>query len=204
MSGVHALQLHAGLDSPVHRASAAAKLALTLAFVVALALVPAPRWTWMLAAVAAVAVGQRIARVPLGRSLARLAIAQPFVLGVSVLALFQGRGLAVFLLIALKATACVAAVQLLAATTRVDDLLAVLRHVHVPEALVSTVALLHRYLFVLVEESSRMRRARRARTWRSGRLETWKALASVIAVSFVRSLTRAERVSAAMRARGWS
>jgi cobalt/nickel transport system permease protein len=140
--------------------------------------------------------------LPLGRSLARVGIAQPFVLGVAVLALFQGRGLAVFLAIALKATACVAAVQLLAATTRFDDLLVVLRRARIPEALVSTLALLHRYLFVLVEESSRMRRARRARTWRAGLWETWKALASVIAVSFVRSLARAERVSAAMRARG--
>jgi energy-coupling factor transporter transmembrane protein EcfT len=32
----------------------------------------------------------------------------------------------------------------------------------------------------------------------------WKALSSVIAVSFVRSMARADRVHDAMRARGWS
>ena len=37
-----------------------------------------------------------------------------------------------------------------------------------------------------------MRRARAARTWRSRRASSWKALASVIAVSFVRSAARAE------------
>jgi cobalt/nickel transport system permease protein len=204
MSGVHALPIHAEIDSPIHRAPASTKLAATLAFVAALALMPAERWGWMAAAVVAVFVAQRVARLPLAASLARLAVAQPFVLGVAVLSLFQGRGLVVFASVALKATACVAAVQLLAATTKVGELLAVLRRAHVPEALVSTLALLHRYLFVLVEESSRMRRARRARTWRATRWEAWKALASVVAVSFVRSVTRAERVSAAMRARGWS
>jgi cobalt/nickel transport system permease protein len=201
MSGVHALPIDAGIDSPLHRAPAWAKLVLALAFSVGLALVPAARWGWMVLAIAVVAVVHRLARLPLGPSLARLAIAQPFVLGVAVLTLFQGRGLAVFVAVVLKATACVAAVQLLAATTRIDDLLAALRRARVPRALVSTLALLYRYLFVLVEESTRMRRARRARTWRGGRWATWKALASVIAV---RSVTRAERVATAMRARGWS
>jgi cobalt/nickel transport system permease protein len=120
------------------------------------------------------------------------------------LALFQGQGLGVFAAIALKTTTCVAVLQLLAHTTPFSDLLAALEAAHLPRTLTLVLALLHRYLFVLVDESRRMRRARAARTFSARRWTEWHSLSSVIATSFVRSLTRAERIAAAMRARGWS
>ncbi len=193
-----------GVDSPVHRASASVKLAAALAFVFGLALVPVSHANWTLAALPFVLCLALVARVPPGAFAARVAIAEPFVLGVAVLSLFQGGGLAIFTAIVLKSTACVAAVQLLSYTTPFHEVLGVLRRAKVPAVLVLTLALLHRYLFVLVEESHRMQRARAARTWQSRRWGTWKAHASVIAVSFVRGVTRAERIYAAMVARGWS
>jgi cobalt/nickel transport system permease protein len=218
MSGSHgsaiaaARRTCAGVDSPVHRAPASLKLLATLVLVTGVALVPTAHAGWTVAALALVAGVVRAARVPPSLFLSGLALAQPFVLGVAVLALFQGRGLTVFAALALKSTACVAAVQALACTTRFDDLLDVLRRARLPGALITTLALLHRYSFVLVDESMRMRRARIARTWQrrswtgpwSRRARAWTALSSVIGVSFVRSVTRAERIAAAMRARGWS
>jgi cobalt/nickel transport system permease protein len=218
MSGSHGSALAAarrscaGMDSPVHRAPASLKLLATLVLVTGVALVPAPNAVWTVAALALVAGVVRVARIPLSVFVSGLALAQPFVLGVAVLALFQGRGLTVFAALAIKSTACVAAVQALALTTRFDDLLDALRRARLPRALITTLALLHRYSFVLVDESMRMRRARMARTWPrrtwtspwSRRAAAWTALSSVIAVSFVRSVTRAERIATAMRARGWS
>jgi cobalt/nickel transport system permease protein len=204
MSGVHRLRSYEHLDSPVHRAPASLKLCAALAIVLGVALVPVDRAGWVVV-VLVVAVGLAAAsRVPLSTFVGRIALAQPFVLGVAVLALFQGRGLTVFLAIVLKSTTCVAIVQLLAHTTPFADIVDVLRRARFPALLVHTLALLQRYLFVLVDETHRMRRARAARTWRSRRFDTWRALSSVIAVSFVRSAARAERVYAAMRARGWS
>ncbi len=205
MSGVHVLRTHADLDSPIHRLPASRKLVATLVVVACLAFVPVAHAGWTLLALGAVA--SSLARRSLSPSstfAARLALAQPFVLGVSVLALFQGRGLSVFAALAIKSTACVAAVQLLAQTTRATDMIDALRRAWMPDTLVLAFALLYRYLFVLVDESARMRRARLARTWRSTRWTSWRALASVVAVSFVRSIARAERIAAAMRARGWS
>jgi cobalt/nickel transport system permease protein len=198
------LRSYAHLDSPIHRIGASTKLLITLLFVVGVVLVPVAHPLWTCAAIALLVAVVLVARLPLSAFLARLALAQPFVLGVAVLALFQGRGLAVFAALALKSTACVAAVQLFAHVTPFYDLLEVLRRARVPSALVLALALLHRYLFVVIEESRRMRRARRARTWQASGWSTWKSLASVIAVSFVRSTARAERISIAMRARGWS
>ena len=204
MSGAHLLPSYSHLDSPLHRAPAGLKLALALGTVVAIALVPVDRALWVLAPLGAIALLARVARLPLSMFAARVAVAEPFVLGIAVLSLFQGRGLAVFLAVTLKSTTCVAAVQLLAHTTPFEDLLRVARRARVPEVLVVTLGLLYRYLFVLVEETQRMRRARAARTWRGGRWREWRSLASVVAVSFVRSAARAERIHVAMRARGGS
>jgi cobalt/nickel transport system permease protein len=204
MSGVHRLRSYQHVDSPLHRARASLKVSLTLAIVIAIAWVPVDRAGWVAAVLAGVVLLTRMARVPLSTFAGRIAIAEPFILGVAVLALFQGRGLTVFLAIALKSTTCVAAVQLLTHTTSFPDILDVLHRARLPALLVHTLALLHRYLFVLVDEMHRMRRARAARTWQSRRWGTWSALSSVIAAAFVRSAARAERVYAAMRARGWS
>jgi cobalt/nickel transport system permease protein len=207
MSGTHRLRSYAHLDSPVHRAAASLKVGLALALVFGVALVPVAAAHWVGLLIVALVGIARVARVPLGAFVGRVAIAEPLVLGVAVLALFQGRGLAVFIAIAVKSTACVTALQLLAHTTPFDAILGVLRRARVPAILVVTLGLLHRYLFVLLEETQRMRRARAARTWASGgplawRSITWRALSSVVAVSFVRSVDRAERVYAAMQARG--
>jgi|HubBroStandDraft_4_1064222.scaffolds.fasta_scaffold03356_9 cobalt/nickel transport system permease protein len=204
MSGAHLLPSYGHVDSPLRRAPAGAKLGATLLFVSALALVPVRHVVWTIPPLALVVALTRVARIPLAAFVARVAIAEPFVLGVAVLSLFQGGGLAIFAAIVLKSTTCVAAVQLMAHTTAFRDVLAVLARAGVPAALVWTLALLQRYLFVLVDETRRMQRARAARTWRGGRLAFWKAQASVVAVSFVRSVARAERIYAAMLARGWS
>ena len=204
MSGIHRLRSYEHLDSPVHRAPASLKLGAALFLVVAVALVPVRDAGWVVVVPVLLVGIARAARVPLSAFVARVAIAEPFVLGVAVLSLFQGRGLAVFLAITLKSTTCVAAVQLLAHTTPFQDLLDVLGRAKFPPVLIDTLGLLHRYLFVLVEETQRMRRARAARTWQTRRWGAWRALSSVIAVSFVRSAARAERIYVAMRARGWS
>jgi energy-coupling factor transporter transmembrane protein EcfT len=47
-----------------------------------------------------------------------------------------------------------------------------------------------------------MRRARAGRTLRSSRLSLWRALGNSIGLLFVRTVSRAERVHAAMRSRG--
>lgn len=117
MSGAHWRRSYAHLDSPVHRAPAWLKLLATLALVIGVALVPVGHAIWTGPVLIAVLVGARASRVPLRAFVARLAVVQPFVLGVAVLALFQGRGLDACAAVAFKTTTCVTAVQLLAHTT---------------------------------------------------------------------------------------
>ena len=102
-----------------------------------------------------------------------------------------------------KTTLCLLTMILLSNTTPFSALLGVMQRVRVPRLLISTLALMYRYLFVLTDEAQRMRRARASRTFQSGRWWTWRTLATVIGQLFIRSTERAERIYAAMAARGW-
>ena len=197
------LDRYSRLPSPVHRWPAGLKLVSALIFVIVIVLTPlALRWVFVGVAIGLVVVALAT-RIPLGYLGNRLLLVEPFVFGLAVLTLLQPGGWAIFLGIVLKSTLCLMTMVLLASSTPVAELVRVLRRVRVPTLLVTTVALLYRYLFVLLDEMERMNRARHSRTFTRHRWRTWKNLASVIGQLFVRSTERAERIYAAMCARGW-
>ena len=85
----------------------------------------------------------------------------------------------------------------------VNAILRVLKSIRVPSLLITTIALMHRYLFVLLDESERMRRARASRTFTQRRPFHWHTLGTVVGQLFIRASERAERIYDAMCARGW-
>jgi cobalt ECF transporter T component CbiQ len=197
------LDRYSRLDSPVHRLPAGLKLVVGLALVVATVTVSGSEWRWF-AAVAGALVGVMVvSRLPIGFLLRRMLLLEPFVLGVSLLALLQPDGLRVFTTLVVKSTLCLLTMILLSSTTPFVDLLHVLRRLRVPAILVTTLALLYRYLFVLVDEAQRIERARASRTVVPSRRRTWRLLGSGLGMLFVRSSERAERIYDAMLARGW-
>ena len=141
-------------------------------------------------------------RVPPRCVLRRLLILSPFVAGTALAAQYSATGVD-WKILALRSTLCLLTIIAFAETTAVSDLLRGLRLIRVPTLLVTTLALMHRYLFVLADESSRMNRARAARTFTTGRRLAWLQAASVAGQLFVRATERAERVYDAMCARGW-
>jgi cobalt/nickel transport system permease protein len=190
-------------DSPVHRLSASWKLALALSVVLLTVAVPR-RSAWLFGGVAlALLLAARLGRIPLRFLATRLLLLAPVVAGVALLSLLQPDGLAVASFLAVRSMLCLTAMLLLTSTTRFSELLLVLRRVGLPSLLLTTVALMYRYLFVLVEETERMQRARTSRTLRARRVQTWRSTAGLAGQLFVRSTERAERIYAAMCARGW-
>lgn len=187
------------LDSPVHRLPAAGKLAFVLALLVAT--ISTPRAFAPVAAVLAAAAA--LSRIPPGFLLRRILLLEPLAVGIAFLALFQPGGMRIFALVVARATLCLVAMVLLSNTTPFSELLRVLRKARAPDLLITTLALMYRYLFVLVEETDRMRRARACRTFQSGPRQTWRSMGGIAGRLFVRSTERAERIYAAMCARGW-
>jgi len=119
------------------------------------------------------------------------------------LALFRPESVPIFWATLCKSNLCVFAMLLLTWTTPFEDVLRELRRWHFPAVMLTTLALMYRYLPVLTEESRRMSRARTSRTFRRRRLAAWQDLSLVIGQLFIRSAERAERIYLAMCARGW-
>jgi cobalt/nickel transport system permease protein len=191
------------LDSPIHRVPAAFKLGLALLVVIIIVTAPIA-WAGLFVGIAVLlALVLGMSRVPPGFFLGRLLLLEPLVAGMAVLSLLQSGGGQVALSIVVRSTLCLATMILLTNTTSFSDLLAVLRRLGVPPLLITVLALMYRYLFVLIEEAGRMQRARASRTFTTRRVQAWKASADLAGQLFVRSTERAERIYAAMCARGW-
>lgn len=202
--------MHRGLLEPyqnrpsaIHRLPAAAKCAAAVVVVLVIVLLPRAAWPAYGVTGAGLLLVAALSRIPPSRLATRLLMVEPFALGVALLSLFQPDGARIFAATVARSTLCLFAMVLLGATTRFSDILRVLWSARVPRLLVTTLALMHRYLFLLVDETGRMVRARRSRNYSRDRLATWRSSATVIAHLFVRSSERAERIYSAMCARGW-
>jgi len=142
-------------------------------------------------------------RLPIWRITGRLLLLESFVFVAAVLSLFQPGGGTVFFSLILKGTISLSAMILLVASTRFLDLLSVLKRLRLPSVLVTNIALMYRYLFLLLAEAERMSRARSSREFTRKRRRVWHGNALILGHLFVRTSKRAERIYAAMCARGW-
>ena len=192
------------------------KLAATLAFVIAVVATPREAF-WAFGAHAALVVAAAAAgRLPPGFLLRRLLIEAPFLMFALFLPFF-GRGERIEVIgvslsveglwaawnILAKATLGAAASVILAATTRVPDLLKAFARLHFPRVLTAMMGFMVRYLDVVIGELARMRTALRSRAYQPRRIGEARALAAVSGTLFVRSYEQGERVYLAMQARGY-
>ena len=197
------LDRYSRIDSPVHRLSAGVKCLAALVLLLAVILLPAARTAWFGGLAVFLAVVAALSRVPLRFLALRLLMLEPFALGVALLALFQHEGWKAFVLLMVRSTLSLSVLILLSNTTPFAELLRVLKLIRVPALIVTCLALMYRYVFILIDETERMHRARACRTFVKHRRQAWRTASEVIGQLFVRSTTRAERIYAAMCARGW-
>ncbi len=113
-------------------------------------------------------------------------------------------GLATFATVTAKAALGTLSAVLLGATTSFPDLLHALERLRVPRLPVLVAAFMYRYLFVIADETRRMRAALTARAYRPRHLGHAGALGRLATALFLRSHERGERVYLAMLARGYT
>ncbi|MGA2662765.1 MAG: CbiQ family ECF transporter T component [Verrucomicrobiota bacterium] len=187
----------------LHRASPRVKLVAALILVTGTALLPR-RLGPVYFAPAAVLGGLWLAsRMPLRYTLRRLLPAQTFILGIALLSLFSPSARPGFPATVTKSNLCILALLVLGWTTPFPELLQALRRLRLPSVMLTTLALMCRYLPVLAEEARRMERARASRTFSRKRRIAWQNLGAILGRLFVRAVGRAERIYLAMCARGW-
>ena len=207
-------------DSPVHRLDARAKLLAVLAYTGVL--VSFDRYS--VSALAPMTIAPLamlwIGRVPLGFALRRVLLLSPFIAMLCLFSPFYDRvahlvafgpwrfgvtgGWLTAASIAVKFSLGMLALTALTCTTRFALLLEAMRGLWVPKLLVMQLGFLYRYLFVLIDEAMRIRRARDFRgAARAPVGRRLRAVGGVIGSLFVRTLDRCDRIHTAMRARGY-
>jgi len=210
------------LTSPVHKLNPVVSLVSFLTFVIVVALVPVHSFVPLLVALLSLSCIVLVSRVPLQFILRRSVVIIPFVLAVGGLNLLArgaelvihhsglthsvlgSTGVRPFLNMVLKSFICVLGMTLLVSTTGSANLLSAMRRIGVPVGLTVGTCFLYRYVFVVADELSRMKRSRDSR--RAGKLPLAAELRSIgtlIGVLFIRSYERAERVYVAMCSRGF-
>ncbi len=207
------------LNTPVHRLDPRTKLVLTLAYAVFVVSTPPTRVAAFVGYAGLLLWAIAWARVPVRYVAVRAAAVLPFSLlaaawlpflhGGPVVELWGGAlrlslfGLWLLAGVAVKSSLGVAAAVLLAATTPFPALVGGLRRLGAPAILVDGLTLTYRYLFVLIEEAGRLRRAAAARGYRPRWLGQTLLIGQLIGQLFLRSYERAERVYGAMVQRGY-
>lgn len=207
-------------DSVVHRLDARSKLLALLAYTVVL--ISFDRYTVAdLAPMAVLPLSLLwFGRVPVGFALKRVLILSPFILMLVLMSPIYDRTLWTVTLgpwqarvsggwltaanIAAKFAFGVMALTALMCTTRFALLLEAMRRMGMPQIIVMQLGLLYRYIFVLIDEAMRVRRARDFRGAALAPAERrLAAVGGVIGSLFIRTLDRSERVHLAMAARGY-
>jgi len=113
-------------------------------------------------------------------------------------------GLTRFAVVVLKTLAVVTLVLILLATAPLQDTLKAAQALRMPALFVQLLLLTFRYVFLLAEEFGRLRTALRVRGFRNrADLHSWRTIGLVGGTLLVRGSERAERVSQAMRCRGF-
>ena len=211
-----------GLDSPIHRREARAKIVVVLAAVMICVSTPPTAYAAFGVYFALAALLLALSRLPLGFVLRRLLLIVPFVLlvaaflpflkadtvgggyslGLGGVAVSRG-GLLVFWNTAAKASFGILMIVLLSGTTPFPKLLQGLRRLRCPDVVVMILSFTYRYLFVLTDEVLRLKIARDARGYRGRWLWQARTIGQMIAVFFLRSYARAERIYLAMISRGY-
>jgi len=212
------LDEYSGLRSPVHRLDPRAKLLGFAVLIMVCVTTPPGLYAAFAAYLGLELVLLWLSRLPLKHVARRMLIVLPFILVVAAFIPFfdkgggsynlgpvriSAHGLLVLWNVAAKSTVSVLAVILLSSTTPFADLLRGMERLRMPRLLVALLSFTYRYIFVLVDEAQRMRRARDSRGWSGKWLWQAKVIGHMIAALFLRSYERGERVYAAMLARGY-
>ena len=214
--------------SLLHNLDARVKVLVTVAYIVSNVILPDGAWIAFLLALIFLLYCNYASGLGLGFSLKRSFVALPFALA-AVTAIFAipghalaawhfagltliptDAGLLRFASVLVRSWLSVQLAILLVAVTAFPDIIHALGHLHVPSIIVTIIAFLYRYLFVLTDEVLRLLRARQARSAgtagaRSGGSLWWRAriAGNMAGQLFLRSYERSDRIYDAMLSRGY-
>lgn len=206
------------LESPVHDRDARAKTIALFAIIIACVTTPPTAWFAFCIYGGLVLVIATASHVPFRYLFTRMLVVAPFILMVAVFVPFMHstgpaahwgwltvsrNGLLVLWNVAVKSLISVSCLIILTSTTPFTDLMRGFERLHVPEFFTTVSSFMYRYIFIIVDEAERMKRARDSRNYKGRWIWQARTIGYMVASLFIRSHDRAEHVYHAMCARGF-
>jgi cobalt/nickel transport system permease protein len=206
------------LESPVHDRDARAKTLALFAIIIVCVTTPPQAWFAFCIYAGMVIIIAAASRVPFRYLLTRALVVVPFILVVAVFVPFMHggapaarwgwltvsrSGLLILWNVTAKSLISVSCLILLTSTTPFSDLMRGFERLHVPVFFTTVTSFMYRYIFIIVDEAERMKRARDSRNYQGRWIWHAKVIGYMIASLFLRSQERAEHVYNAMCARGF-
>jgi cobalt/nickel transport system permease protein len=206
-------------QTPWHRLVPRTRILCALLLVFGIALTPNGQWlTWGIYSLGVVAIAL-ISQVSILELLKRIVVEFLFVGLVLFGALFRSggeviwqwgflrittEGVIVLGSVGLKMVLSLTMLNILVLTTAIPDLLHALTELRVPKLLVAILFAMHRYIQVLVDELTSMKKAAQSRNLFSNPQRQRLIIGNIIGSLFIRTLERGEQVHQAMLARGFT
>lgn len=196
---------YAGLSSPLHRLNTKVKIISLIIFLLIIILTPIKYILFFYLYGLIIIILMRLSKIPFSFLLKRAIHLFPFIVIISLTALFQEKGTILFFNCFVKAVLASLSVLIISSTTRFNLLLGALEELKTPRIFISLLSFLYRYSFLLEDQSLKTRLAYISRNINNkNRFVNVRILSNILATLFVRTYERAERVYLAMCARGFN
>ncbi len=217
------LDRYGNLNSVIHRMDPRVKIVVFISFVLVVISTPPVEFSKFFLYFLLIFSVILASRVPLGFILRRSLVVIPFVLLVAISIPFtkggevagsysfwslnldvSHTGLDIFFNVLIKSWLSVLSMVTLVSTTSFPRLLKGFQRLKLPRVMILIISFMYRYIFILADEITAMKRARDSRS--SGGNRRWhiKTIGDIIGSLFIRSYERGERIYAAMLSRGFT
>jgi len=198
------IDTYADLNTPLHKLNAKTKVIFLAIILLLIIFSPIRYFALFLLYGLVVAALIYLSKVPLRFIFKRVAEIAPFIIIISISALFKKQGYILFLNCTVKAILAIVLILIASSTTKFNHLLETLRQFKVPNIFIDLLSFMYRYSFLLEDEFLRASRAYQSRNINNkDNFSKVKILSNILGTIFMRTYERAERVYLAMCSRGY-
>ncbi|MEN8222610.1 MAG: energy-coupling factor transporter transmembrane component T [Acidobacteriota bacterium] len=196
---------YSSLDSPIHNIPTGIKIFFTISLVVILTVLPGFYISYASLPILILLITILImSGVPVWNIIKRTLVILPLVLPVIVLnSIFMESGLKHSLILSVRSFLSIFSLILLVSVTRFSDIMKTLSSWHFPRIMIMILSFMYRYFFLLTGEMEKMVRAVKLRSGGIRGVGLIRIYGQVLAILFIKSYERAERVYHAMLMRGY-
>ena len=196
---------YSGINTPVHRLSPGVKITFVISLILVLTILPGEYMAYSALPLLVILISILIiSKVPVANVIKRTLVILPLVIPVILInSIFMESGLRHSMILSVRSFLSIFSLVLLVSVTRFSDMMKTLSRWHFPRIVIMILSFMYRYFFLLTGEMEKMVRAVKLRSGGKGGVGMFRIYSQILAILFIKSYERAERVYHAMLMRGY-